>query len=662
MGEALAEARQAAGRGRPAVGAIAVMNDAMVARGSNRVAEGSDPTAHAVMAALREAARKLGTVSLHDVTIFTTLEPCPMCVGAMLECEVAGLVYAAPNPVERLGRHRPPARRGPAPRPPVRRRLGDPARRGRGADGHPGRSRLRGLTPLSARGAGAGVAASSATASSSAIASPSAMSSSARATPSGPSRARPGRAGAGPGRARASRPSRGRGGTSPRRAWRRARAPTRRSGRSPPCRAHGPAPTRCRVRRTAGGTAGGSPSCASRSPARHATADSSVRVSPTWSSAPRSRNVSRSSCNAGRGRLVVAGQEDADRERLAGARGRFRVACQREQVERVLLVPPELVGAALDEGDEPEVVMGLGHDGGITGRLGERQALLIGAARGGEVVEPVGEAAEGRQPRHAHPRGPTVPAAPGALRAAHGPRAAGPAGGTSARRRSRSEPRLGLPVRERPVDGGPEVAILRFQPREPGERIRPEHPGPGRGGDLGAQRDEPPLDGLPLAGLLEPLERVLAQQRVQAEAGLAARRVSTRTRLLSTSDSRPSSASIPRPPSGPRPRARPRRPAAREHAQPGEQAALLRRQEVVAPRDGAAEGPLPFGRSRAPPPRSRLRCQPIEDLRRREQPDARGGELEGQRAARPAGPRSPAPRPSRRRRGRGPGARPVHDR
>jgi tRNA(adenine34) deaminase len=99
MGEALAEARQAASRGAPAVGAIAVMNDAMVARGSNRVGEGSDPTAHAVVAALREAARKLGTTSLADVTIFTTLEPCPMCVGAMLECDAAALVYAAPNPV-----------------------------------------------------------------------------------------------------------------------------------------------------------------------------------------------------------------------------------------------------------------------------------------------------------------------------------------------------------------------------------------------------------------------------------------------------------------------------------------------------------------------------------------------------------------------------------
>ena len=100
MGEALAEARQAAGRGAPPVGAIAVMNDAMVARGANRVGESSDPTAHAVIAALREAARKLGTPRLSDVTIFTTLEPCPMCVGALLECDAAALVYAAPNPVD----------------------------------------------------------------------------------------------------------------------------------------------------------------------------------------------------------------------------------------------------------------------------------------------------------------------------------------------------------------------------------------------------------------------------------------------------------------------------------------------------------------------------------------------------------------------------------
>jgi tRNA(adenine34) deaminase len=99
MGEALAEARQAVGRGAPPVGAIGVMNEAMVARGANRVAETSDPTAHAVIAVVREAARRLGTNTLADLTVFTTVEPCPMCVGALLECEAAALVYAAPNPV-----------------------------------------------------------------------------------------------------------------------------------------------------------------------------------------------------------------------------------------------------------------------------------------------------------------------------------------------------------------------------------------------------------------------------------------------------------------------------------------------------------------------------------------------------------------------------------
>ena len=100
MGEAIAEAREAASRGAPPVGAIAVMNEAMVARGAHRVAEANDPTAHAVIVALREASRKLGTPHLSDVTIFTTIEPCPMCVGALLECDVAALVYAVPNPID----------------------------------------------------------------------------------------------------------------------------------------------------------------------------------------------------------------------------------------------------------------------------------------------------------------------------------------------------------------------------------------------------------------------------------------------------------------------------------------------------------------------------------------------------------------------------------
>jgi len=100
MGEALAEARLAAARGAPAVGAIAVMNEAMVARGGSRASEANDPTAHAVIGAVREASRKLRTVRLSDVTIFTTREPCPMCVGALLQSDVAALVFAMPNPVD----------------------------------------------------------------------------------------------------------------------------------------------------------------------------------------------------------------------------------------------------------------------------------------------------------------------------------------------------------------------------------------------------------------------------------------------------------------------------------------------------------------------------------------------------------------------------------
>ena len=100
MGEALLEARAAAERGGPAVGAIAVMDEAMVARGCNRVDEGDDPTAHPVITVLREAARRLGIPALSDVTVFTTLEPCVMCVGALLACDAAALVYAAPNPVD----------------------------------------------------------------------------------------------------------------------------------------------------------------------------------------------------------------------------------------------------------------------------------------------------------------------------------------------------------------------------------------------------------------------------------------------------------------------------------------------------------------------------------------------------------------------------------
>ena len=100
MGEALAEARNALARGERPIAAVAVVDEAMVARAHDRVEEANDPTAHAVVMALREASRKLGRVRLGDATIFTTLEPCAMCVGALLESDVEALVYAVPNQVD----------------------------------------------------------------------------------------------------------------------------------------------------------------------------------------------------------------------------------------------------------------------------------------------------------------------------------------------------------------------------------------------------------------------------------------------------------------------------------------------------------------------------------------------------------------------------------
>ncbi len=97
MGEALEEAKLAMSRGERPVAAVAVVDDAMVVRAHDRVAETNDPTAHAVVVALRETARKLGAIRLADATIFSTQEPCPMCVGALLASDIDALVYAAAN-------------------------------------------------------------------------------------------------------------------------------------------------------------------------------------------------------------------------------------------------------------------------------------------------------------------------------------------------------------------------------------------------------------------------------------------------------------------------------------------------------------------------------------------------------------------------------------
>jgi tRNA(adenine34) deaminase len=100
MGEALAEAQLALDQGIAPIGAVAVVNDAMVARAHDSVQETNDPTAHAVVVALREASRKLGSERLADATIFVTREPCPMCVGALLASDVEALVYAVANHVD----------------------------------------------------------------------------------------------------------------------------------------------------------------------------------------------------------------------------------------------------------------------------------------------------------------------------------------------------------------------------------------------------------------------------------------------------------------------------------------------------------------------------------------------------------------------------------
>jgi tRNA(adenine34) deaminase len=94
MAEAIAEARRGSAEGEEPVGAVAVIDDAMIARDHDRRGMGDDPTAHAVLLTLQAASRKLGARRLSEVTIFTTLEPCAMCVGALLEARVKSLVYA----------------------------------------------------------------------------------------------------------------------------------------------------------------------------------------------------------------------------------------------------------------------------------------------------------------------------------------------------------------------------------------------------------------------------------------------------------------------------------------------------------------------------------------------------------------------------------------
>ncbi len=98
MEAALAEARKAAEAGEVPIGAVAVQDDAIVGRGQNRVLRDNDPTAHAEIVALREAAAALGNYRLNGCTLYVTLEPCAMCAGAMIHARIDRLVYAAADP------------------------------------------------------------------------------------------------------------------------------------------------------------------------------------------------------------------------------------------------------------------------------------------------------------------------------------------------------------------------------------------------------------------------------------------------------------------------------------------------------------------------------------------------------------------------------------
>ena len=98
MQEALALARRAGETGEVPVGAVALLDGVVVGRGFNRREADRDPTAHAELLALQEAARTLGRWRLSGVVLVATLEPCAMCAGAMVLARIDRLVFGASDP------------------------------------------------------------------------------------------------------------------------------------------------------------------------------------------------------------------------------------------------------------------------------------------------------------------------------------------------------------------------------------------------------------------------------------------------------------------------------------------------------------------------------------------------------------------------------------
>ena len=98
MGYALARAEAAAARGDVPVGAVVVQHGMVVGVGENRREAEADPTGHAEIVALRDACRSAGRWRIDGATLYVTLEPCPMCAGAIVNARVARLVWGADDP------------------------------------------------------------------------------------------------------------------------------------------------------------------------------------------------------------------------------------------------------------------------------------------------------------------------------------------------------------------------------------------------------------------------------------------------------------------------------------------------------------------------------------------------------------------------------------
>jgi len=98
MRAALEQAQDARQRGEVPVGAVVVLNDEVIGAGCNQPISAVDPTAHAEIVALRAAARRAGNYRLTGATLYVTIEPCQMCVGAMIHARIARVVYGAAEP------------------------------------------------------------------------------------------------------------------------------------------------------------------------------------------------------------------------------------------------------------------------------------------------------------------------------------------------------------------------------------------------------------------------------------------------------------------------------------------------------------------------------------------------------------------------------------